>query len=438
MRVPHLLLAAVLTLPLATPLVAQVSLAELPDLARARAERARPAAIAALEPFLPDLKLSYRSSYKFMDGVIEKVAELGDSVVPLLLEMLEPKQNSEAARNLAGNARRVLEKMDPSSFVDALAELLKSRYETTRREAIRLLGLARTPQAARLLVDLLQNTAGENRVLVLQSLARHGTKAGASYAVQLLGNKDSDLRANVLDYLAAARAGSVSDLVADALSVERDDRLLMRYIHYFGRAVRQNDRAARALLGLLGERVDWQDTRQIVRALAKVAPTEHEPTVRRLLELIEDEKDNSLAVETAVTLRALGERAGVTKVKRNLDDQLRRPARRRETALYQQRANLLFAIGDFSEAADDYEKIIEYSGGVSMTRMAYIGLMRCEAHRGRHRDLVKVIRDSGFTVAEIEALAIDDEVMREALEHDRVKRALDKIREERAPKLPKK
>ena len=246
MRVPHLLLATGLALPLPTPLVAQVALAELPNLARARAERARPAAMAALEPFFVDLKLSYRSNYKFLDKRIAEAAELGDSVVPILLEKLEPNQNSEAARNLASNARRVLERMDPSSFVDALAELLSSRYETTRHEAIRLLGLARTPQAARLLVDLLQNSAGDNRILVLESLARHGTRAAAPFAAQLLGAQDADLRANALDYLAAARAGAVSDLVADALSVEQDDRLLMRYIHYFARAVQQNDRAARA------------------------------------------------------------------------------------------------------------------------------------------------------------------------------------------------
>ncbi len=120
--------------------------------------------------------------------------------------------------------------------------------------------------------------------------------------------------------------------------------------------------------------------------------------------------------------------------KRVLDDALRRPQRKREAALYQQRASLLFATGDFSDAADDYEKIIEYSGGVSLTRFAYVGLIRCEANRRRWSQLTKAMRNSGMTVAEIEALGVEDPVMQGALQHDRVKAALKKLRRAQAPK----
>ncbi|MCR9248387.1 MAG: hypothetical protein NXI31_25440 [bacterium] len=432
----RVLLSLAIALPatFGAPLLAQVKLTELANIARGRAERARPAAEKALAPFLTDLKLSYRANHQFLDKRIADAAELGDSVVPLLLEKLEPKQASEAARNLAGNCRRVLERLDPASFVDALAELLDSRYEVTRREAIRLLGYAVTPQAERLLVDRLGNSAGQDQLLVLGALRRHRSKAAAQQAVGLLGSTDRSLRTEVLDYLTAAEAGEVADTVVQALSNEQEDRLLTRYIQYFAAAVKRHDGAARALLGLLGERVDWQDTRQIVRALATVAPEDHDPTKTRLHRLLEDEKTSSLAVETAITLRAIGDRQGVTRLKRTLDDALRRPQRKREAALYQQRASLLFAIGDYSDAADDYEKIIEYSGGVSLTRFAYVGLIRCEAHRRRWSQLTKAMRNSGMTVAELEALGLDDPVMQTALQHDRVKSALKKLRKAQAPK----
>ncbi|MCA8953431.1 MAG: hypothetical protein KDE27_28215 [Planctomycetes bacterium] len=415
-------------------LPAQVPLAQLAEVARARAERARPAAEAALEPFLADLALPYRTSQEFLDKRIGDAAALGDSVVPLLLEKLVPTENSEKARNLAGNCRRVLERLDPGAFVDALAELLNSQYETTRREAIRLLGGAITPLGERLLLEQLQKTSGEDQRLVLQSLAKHRTKAAARQVVGLLGSADRGLRAEVLDYLTAARAGSVADTVVQALNAEKEDYLLPRYIAYFGKAVRHNDGAARALLGLIGQRIDWRDTREIVNALATVAPPEHEPTIRRLHALLEDEKTSTLAVETAVTLRALGDRQGVQRLKRTLDDALRKPERKREAALYQQRANLLFATGDYAEAADDYEKIIEYSGGISMTRLAYMGLIRCEANRRRWSQLARVIKNSPLNAGEIEAMAYDDEVLQEAFAHDRVESAIEQVRKRLAPK----
>ena len=48
-------------------LQAQVSLTELAQVARARAERARPAQEKALEPFWVDLQLDYKQSQQFLD-----------------------------------------------------------------------------------------------------------------------------------------------------------------------------------------------------------------------------------------------------------------------------------------------------------------------------------------------------------------------------------
>ena len=110
--------------------------------------------MAALEPFWADLSLDYGNNREFLDRRVVEAARLGDSVVPLLLEKLQPVQSSEAAQNLAGNCRRVLERLDPGSFVDALAELTRGSSSVARSEAIRLLGFARVPQAVAVLVDL--------------------------------------------------------------------------------------------------------------------------------------------------------------------------------------------------------------------------------------------------------------------------------------------
>jgi hypothetical protein len=137
----------------ASVLPSQVSLHDLPALARARAERQRPAQEQALQPFWTDLALEYRDNAQYLDQRIAMVAALGDSVVPLLLERLQPVAANAQSRNLAANCRRVLERLDPSSFLDALVELARSNNEVGRVESIQLLGRSGSPRAVPVLMS---------------------------------------------------------------------------------------------------------------------------------------------------------------------------------------------------------------------------------------------------------------------------------------------
>jgi hypothetical protein len=387
-----------------------------------------------LEPFWADLALDYRTNSQFLDQRIGQAAGLGDSVVPLLLERLQPQQGNESARNLAGNCRRVLEKLDPASFVDALAELVAGKNEVGRGEAIRLLGHAQTPQAAALLGDLVERTTGDDRLMVLRSLRLLRTPAAAPKVAALLATNDRQVREEVLAYLVAARPPQVADIVIQALGAERDNRLLPHYIDYFAAAVRDHDAAARALLPLLDrERLDFQDTRRLIQALATVAPKDHEPTVRRMQELLQEPEPSTISVQAAITLRALGDRQGVTKVLRTLGELLRRPTRKKDAQLYELRASLLFATEDFAEAGADYERILEFAEGLAMTRRAWVGVIRCEAHRRRIPNLTKAMKASTMMVSEIEAIGVDDPVVQEVLQTDKVRAFLQSLAKEQTP-----
>lgn len=412
---------------------AQLQLAALPMLARERAERSRPVQEKALEPFWADLALSYHENQPFLDRRITEAAALGDSVVPLLLEKLQPAQVSDKARNLSGNCRRVLERLDPASFTDALVELANGNNEVARSEAIRLLGFANTPQSVMLLSDLLDRTAGEDKRLVLRSLRLLKAAGPAAKIVPMLGSSDRQVREDVLAYLVAARPSSVVDAVVQAMGAEKENRLLPDYVAYFFAAARENDAAARALLPLLDrDRLDYQEKIRLAEALATIAPRGHEPTCRKMHEILDTGDTTSLAVKAAVTLRTLGDRSGVSKLEHTLDAQILK--RKKESMLYEQRANLFMAIDRHAEAIDDFQRIIEYTDGLAMTRRAYLGLIKCEAHRRKIDNLTKVMRASGMLVAEIEAIGLEDPAVQEMLQHDRVRKELQKLAKEQAPK----
>ena len=67
-------------------------------------------------------------------------------------------------------------------------------------------------------------------------------------------------------------------------------------------------------------------------------------------------------------------------------------------------------------------------------RRAYIGMIRCEAHRKKVPNLLKIIRASGMLVSEVEAIGLDDPVVQETLQQDKVKASLQALAKEQAPK----
>lgn len=429
-------LAWLLSLAAACPMaLAQMPLADVAKLARQRAERSRPAQQKALEPYWSDLQLDYRINQQHLDTKIAEIATLGDSVVPLLLERLQPSQGGEAARNMAANCRRVLEKFDPGSFLDALAEMVNGSNEVGRSEAIRLLGHAHVPAAVTLLTDLLDRTSGEDKRQVVRSLRLLKATAAAAKVVPMLASNDRQMREDVLLFLLNSKAAAVADTVVQALANERDANLLPHYIEYFANSVRSHDVAARALLPLLDpEKLSYNDRKRLVTALATIAPNDHEPTFRRLHELLDSGDSGSLAVQAALTLKALGDRQGVTKLKRTFDELLRKPARKKEAALFEQRAALFFGTEDYSESFGDYERMLENTDGPSMSRRAFIGLMKCEARRKKIQNLMKLMKQSGLPVDEIERIGLDDPVFTEVLQQDKVKAYVQQLAKEQAPR----
>lgn len=415
--------------------LAQMPLAEVARIARLRAERSRPAQQKALEPYWQDLTMDYRINQQHLDKRIEEVAALGDSVVPLLVEKLSAPQGNESARNLAGNCRRVLEKLDPGSFLDALAELANGGHDIGRAEAIRLLGHAHVAQSVTLLADLLDRTSGEDKRLVVRSLRLLKAGSVAGKVVPMLASNDRSMREEVLNYLLATRPAEVVDLVVQALTNERDDKLLAYYIDYFATTVRGHDGAARALVPLLDrQRLDFLETKRLVKALGTIAPADHEPTTRRLHELLDGSENGSmgLGVQVALTLRALGDRQGVVKLKRSLDDLIRK--RKKEAALYEARADLAFGTEEYTDAFADYERMLAESDGPAMSRRAYIGLMKCEARRKKYDKLMALMAVSGLAVEDIERIGLDDPVFAETLQVDKVKARMQKLAKDQAPR----
>ena len=404
------------------PLVGQVSLAELPALARARAETQRAAGEKALTPFWADLALEYKGNEKFLDRRIEEVAALGEAVAPMLLEKLAPPKGGTEARQLAANCRRVLERMDTSAFVDALVELAAGPNETGRVEGIRLLGATASPRAATALDAMVATSEPEERALVVLALARLRAVASTPRIVALLGAENRKDRESALDFLVAVRPVGAVDPALAAMAREKDAKLLQLYAHFLGLTAREHDGAARALLGLLDTgTLDATDTRLLVESLARVAPAGHKPTVERLLTILDADEAGALTLEACTTLKALGDRSGLEKTFRNINKQLAEPRRKRDASLYELRGNLYFAVEKWSDALDDFEKAVAYSDSRSLSRRSLTMMARIEAHRRKWTAVLKNLQAAEVGAADVENLCRQDPAVQEAFQQDALK-----------------
>lgn len=403
---------------------AQVSVADLGKLARERASRHTDGKL--LEPFVADLSVDYEANKATLDGRFEAIVALGDAVVPELLAHLVPAQNNDAARHLAHNCGRLLQRFDLGEHFGSLVELALGQSETARGESIQLLGASDSPAATTLLLELLDQPKAESRRLVLEALGRRRATGAAPKVAAMLASTDRSVRLEALGCLAAIGSPSVLELVRTAYNNEKDNKLLPAYIEYFAAAVREHDQVARELLPLLSrERIDWRDTKRLIEALATIAPRDHEPTIRNLGDIIQKGELNELGLQAALTIQALGDKQGITRLRRALDEQLKKPGRRGEAALYELRGQLGIASEDYNEAYADFVHAAEKAGETAtMVQKAVAGMMRCEARRKKVQSLIKLIKDSGLSVADIEAIGKYDAVFRDTLQQDKVKAAL--------------
>ncbi|MBK8977457.1 MAG: hypothetical protein IPM29_16215 [Planctomycetes bacterium] len=411
----------------AAPLAAQspgVGLAELPELARARAQRQRPVQEAALEPFLPDLALDHRRNAEIVDQTIEKVARLGDGIAPLLLDSLSPTRDTREATFLAENSARVLARMDLHAFQPTLVELLEGDEPVGRRNALWLLGRIDDPAAVRAIARSFGRLVEpRDRELAFDALAARGSSALVPEAVRALGTPDPELRGAALRYLTASRAADATPTVLQAFASDAEEHLYGDYIRFLKTNTTRDAQAADLLATLLrGTRLSPDDELLAMEALATVAPEDHSGVNEVLNAVVTSRKAVRYRILAAQTLLALGDR----RAPRILLDELeaRIKENRSSAECFEDRALANFAFERYREAIRDFEQAIRYSTVSVRKSLFYIQIARCEAHRGNTRGMLQALRDANAPAARIREEAAVDPVFVRALEEDSVQRFL--------------
>jgi tetratricopeptide (TPR) repeat protein len=422
--------AALAVLGLLSAGQAQVALSELPALARARAERQRPAQIKALEPFLKNLSLEYKMNQEIVDQAISGAAALGDAIVPLLLENLTPKEDTQEARNLAMNSKRVLRQLDPSGFTDALIEIAQGRSETGRDCALSLLGSSKNPGAATALLSLLPHLKGREHLTAIDALTALAYAPATPAIVPLLQADDRRLRDAALEFLIAVKSQSAVEPAAAALEKEKDGALALRFVAYFGIAAKDNAVAAQAMLPLLADdsraKLDKDQQTEVVKGLATVAPDGHAPTIKALKAILDRQEIGPLGVAAALTMRDIGDKRGVDILMQNLQRYI--GDHKKEAHAYASRGEAYLALGRSQEAILDFREALKYANSFTLTNSLWFSIVQAEAKRERWPQVVQTLKEMKATYDAIQREMVRKPELLKAMQNESVRKYVESLK----------
>lgn len=395
------------------------TLEQLAKIARQRAEKQRPKQLAALEPFLSDLALDYSANEVHLRDRLAKVAELGDGIVPLLLENLKPKDEGDAvARNIAANSARVLAQLEPASFADELLQLARGDSSSARGHALSLLGRTESRAAATFLVAHLDEAKGQELLKTIEALTELKARDAAPKIASLLKSEDARVRVAASAFLATNPHPAALDAVVGAIVSERGADVVLACVRYLQQAASRNGAAADALAPLLrDDRLDRQRLVEVVRSLAGIAPEGHQPTLDACKRILDEEQDTGeLGRACMLTMRDLGDKSGIRILFDNLRDRIKRL---KDFDNYMRRGEAYIDLEEWSRAARDFEEAIKEARSSSVRQTLYRRLALCEASRERWSNLVKAWKDGRVG---------RDAIMQDAEQYEAVRKALDQRR----------
>jgi len=382
-------------------------------------ERARSQEAAALEAIRPKIELRFE---QLQSAVIEgrrrpieaarsQLVELGPIAAPLLVTHLDPGDASDPdTRALAKRVSQVLVLTRPSSITEELLDIARTGTLEGRLNAVRVLAVSPEPDRARpVLAELYVRTHGALRSSSLSALARLGGDETMALLRQALSDPDGEVVAIALRALADGRALAAGDAILTfARNQERAGPNVRDLLRYYSACPELLSNAhVDALIDLASTPATRTDDRTAILDTLGRHPESVDEDDRKRIRKIAGAPAQDLHEAALVCLTILGDRSARREL---LDPYVERVEKNRDWAKsYENRARILYRIGDYRDAIRDYKKALDLVAMDQRTRQeeAYVGLARCYALSGKLREAAQTLLDAPLTAAQVRALAKD-------------------------------
>lgn len=402
------------------------TLEQVLEIARRRAAAQRAQVEEKLAPFLVDLRLDYRGSRDHLQKRFDLIAEIGDPVVPVLIDFLAPEPPVDGGeRNIARNAARVLGQMDLQGHRPALIDLLEGESATGRALAIPLCGRAGGDECAQAILRVFPTLTEENQIVdAIDADRAIGQMLLKQTAVTLIDNPSEDVRSAALRHVIAAGDEAAVPALIKALPTERERRLLSLHVEAFSKLAKRNGQAAEALLPLLrpGDRqLDSSRREVLAQAIGSIAPGSDKEVGLVLDEMVETEGEFEIALAAAKGLEALGDRRAQKKITERAEAAIRK--NNTSARAFEDLADAYGAFDEARKAVGAYERALRYGSQNSLIRRRVnLKVAHLQAELENTNKFLQAIEAAGLGRDDIETEAEKDPAFAKMLDRDRVAR----------------
>ncbi|MEW6072230.1 MAG: tetratricopeptide repeat protein [Planctomycetota bacterium] len=347
-----------------------------------------------------------------MAAIRAELDALGVEAAPLLLPHLDPGPTpSPAAAFRAAEIAETLIRMRTASITASLIDFFPTASRPGQRNVVKILGQA--PDRARasaFLTELFRAEGAALRQECVIALAQLGGPENALVLREALTDANPSVVEAVLAALAANTTvealEAVRELVRDPSRASPVVLAILAYYAQCGAAVVQDAKVEVARLAAGESGIGKAERLAILAALPALAPERDRALAEALAPLLES-RDDELWDAARVALALLGDRGARGELRRKYDELVR--TQEAWNGAYERRAAILLRLGEYADAAKDYERAI----GISMTRRQttdqtlYVGLARAHALDGRLKPAYEALMHAYLTPKQRQELAAD-------------------------------
>ena len=351
-----------------------------------------------------------------------RLVALGAECAPLLVTRIDPGENpSPLKRSLAIALTDALVEIPSPAIVDKLLEMAQKGSTEGRVNALKVLAVASDPERVNpTLETIFKSNQGEVKAAALTALARIGGPENEKRITDALADRNPDVVRLTLESLANAKVATFSNQVLGLLEVTHH---ALPYSEQFLRYYRAcpevlDKRHVAALVHLAQDFAATNESRvrviEFIGAHADKLDNELKKEVRK----IADSPAREVRESALVLLCTLGDKTARKDLLDDYDAQVERGKNWANS--YEARGNILYRIGDYREATNDYKKALELASSDFRARQedSYVGLARCYMQTGKLKEAHGVLEKAPLPAARMAELA-KEPVFAKLVEHSK-------------------
>ena len=357
----------------------------------------------------------------------ERLVALGAECAPILVERIDPGEKpDEAAKLRARTIAQALVDQPSPAITSRLVEIARTGSPDGRANAVQALGSSQDVQrASSVLAEIFASGEGEIRGLALASLGRLGGTDSERVIGAALESGDAAIVRTCLQALAASKAAAFAPQVLKKVSATRDAASYVDAALAYYRACPDvvDKPHVLALVRLAGEVSVASEARSRILDLLSRHAGEFDSEVKKELHQLANSTTREVREGALVTLYVSGDRTARKELLAPYDDQVEKNKQWAQS--FEARANVLYRIGDYTQAVRDYTRSLQLAANDPRARTdaSHVGLARCYMQQGKLKDAFDELNRAPIPASDLAEIAREP-VFQKLVEHPKYGKAL--------------